>query len=189
MNYYEKQKLIAITILCESFKITKEKMFSKSRKREYTDARFLLCLWIKQNTTMSLKEIGREVRDVPYDHTSAMHAIGEAKNLIKQNTMHYNVYSALPKIDRVKMSDRKDYLYSLQLVLDAFTHLLNNKYMKDLLKEYKGDLSNYDCIKGELDNVIEEMDDINRLKLRSDVANEILEHIKEIRMILFSIND
>ena len=61
--------------------------------------------------------------------------------------------------------------------------------MKDLLKEYKGDLSNYDCIKGELDNVIEEMDDINRLKLRSDVANEILEHIKEIRMILFSIND
>ena len=127
MNYYEKQKLIAITILCESFKITKDKMFSKSRKRKYSDARFLLCLWIKQNTTMSLKEIGREVRDVPYDHTSAMHAIGEAKNLIKQNTMHYNVYSALPKIDRIKIGERKEYPELPAIKFRYFSSISNKK--------------------------------------------------------------
>lgn len=51
-----------------------------------------------------------------------------------------------------------------------------------LLEQYKGEQSNYECIKGELENVLSEFEDVNRLKVDEVFCNEVLERIKEIRM-------
>lgn len=61
--------------------------------------------------------------------------------------------------------------------------------MKDLISQYKGDLSNHECIKQELQNVIDELENVNRLKVTEQFANEILNDIKSIRLLIQSITD
>jgi len=113
MKNYNDYKEEAIAILCSRFKITREKMFSKSRKREYADARFLLALWIKENTKKSLVAIGVEVRDIPYDHTSVLHCICEAKNLLVQDSNAHNIYNQLPTIPNYSLLSKSDFPFPL----------------------------------------------------------------------------
>lgn len=61
--------------------------------------------------------------------------------------------------------------------------------MNNLLKQYKGDQSNYDCLKQELENVIEELERVNRLKITEGFTEEILQDIKSIRLSITSITD
>jgi len=61
--------------------------------------------------------------------------------------------------------------------------------MSDLLKQYKGDLSNYDCIKGEIENLLEELEEVNRIKVDRHFSEEVLQNIKEIRLSIHSITD
>ena len=61
--------------------------------------------------------------------------------------------------------------------------------MSDLLKQYKGDLSNFNCLKDELQNVIEELEMVNRLKVTKEFAEDILQEIKNIRMSIMAITD
>lgn len=53
--------------------------------------------------------------------------------------------------------------------------------MEDLLSQYKGDLSNYDCVKGEIENLLDELDSVDRLKVNRTFCNDVLKNIKEIR--------
>lgn len=59
--------------------------------------------------------------------------------------------------------------------------------MQDILKEYKGDQSNYDCIKAEIKNLIDELENVNRLKVTREFANDVLSDIKSIRLQIYAI--
>ena len=61
--------------------------------------------------------------------------------------------------------------------------------MQDILKEYKGDQSNYDCIKAEIENLIDELENVNRLKVTREFANDVLNEIKSIRLSIYAITD
>lgn len=61
--------------------------------------------------------------------------------------------------------------------------------MSDLLKQYKGDSSNFNCLKEELQNVTEEFECVNRLKVTNEFAEDILQKIKSIRMSIIAITD
>lgn len=61
--------------------------------------------------------------------------------------------------------------------------------MSNLLEQYKGDLSNFECIKTELENVLEELEEVNRLKVTRQLAEDILQEIKNIRLSIMAITD
>lgn len=61
--------------------------------------------------------------------------------------------------------------------------------MSDLLKQYKGDLSNFDCLKAELENVLEELERVNRLKVTREFSEDLLQEIKSIRLSIIAITD
>ena len=61
--------------------------------------------------------------------------------------------------------------------------------MSDLLKQYKLKQSNYDCIKAELENVIEELENVNRLKVTRWFSEDVLQEIKSIRLSIMAICD
>jgi len=61
--------------------------------------------------------------------------------------------------------------------------------MGDLLRQYKGNQSNYDCIKNEVQNLLDELENVNRLKVNNEFSEEVLNHIKEIRLSIISISD
>ncbi len=61
--------------------------------------------------------------------------------------------------------------------------------MQDILKEYKGNQSNYDCIKAEIENLIDELENVNRLKVTREFANDVLNDIKSIRLSIYAIAD
>ena len=61
--------------------------------------------------------------------------------------------------------------------------------MEDLLVIYKGDQSNYDCLKTELENVLNELEMVNRLKVDKQFSNQILNQVKKMRLDIQSIID
>lgn len=61
--------------------------------------------------------------------------------------------------------------------------------MSDLLKQYKGNQSNFDCVKGEIQNLLDEFENVNRLKVNREFSEEVLTHVKQIRLSIISITD
>ncbi len=61
--------------------------------------------------------------------------------------------------------------------------------MKDMLKQYKGDLSNFNCLKKEIENVLDELERVNRLKVTAEFSEDILRDIKRIRLSIMAITD
>lgn len=59
--------------------------------------------------------------------------------------------------------------------------------MGELLEKYKGELSNYDCIKGEIKNLLDELEQVNRIKVDKTFAEDVLKSIKNIRLAIYSI--
>jgi hypothetical protein len=108
MNKYDECKLQVIDLLCDHYKIKKELIFSHTRRRIPKDARFLLTLWIKNNSVLTLEQIGEEVRDIPYDHTSVIHAVREGKNLILQYPVLLELYRSFPILKKSDMLDSLD---------------------------------------------------------------------------------
>lgn len=56
-----------------------------------------------------------------------------------------------------------------------------------IVKQYKGNLSNFSLINTEIDNIKDELENVNRLLVTNDVTEDILKLIKEIRLVIFSI--
>ena len=65
--------------ICDHFGMTFEKISRKTRKRELVYPRQVFMYLLRQNTTLSLKQIG-EMFD--YDHTTAIHSIQKVKDLM-----------------------------------------------------------------------------------------------------------
>jgi len=101
MNYNEKKQK-AIETLCSEFAVTKTEMFSQSRERKKVYPRHLLALWIKENTSKSFKEIGKEIRTIPCDHTTAMNSVNAANDLIDTDDSIKAIYKKLPEKEKVK---------------------------------------------------------------------------------------
>lgn len=59
----------------------------------------------------------------------------------------------------------------------------------ELLEQYKGDLSNFDCIKAEIKNLLDEIEDVNRIRVTTEFADDVLQNIKSIRLAIISITD
>jgi chromosomal replication initiation ATPase DnaA len=97
MNLEQTQQEI-IELICNYFSITKDQMFCKRRKREFVDARFMYALWLKENTKLSLKDIGMVMSEIPKDHTSVIHGIAEARNLLDKDSGFNKRYNTLTKI-------------------------------------------------------------------------------------------
>ena len=103
MHTFEKNMKLVIAELCEYYGTTEAEILSKTRKRTVTDARFILALWVKKNTTLSLTEIGKIIRYIPYDHTSVIHAVREAENILNQDSNALEMYKRLPKLRNCNM--------------------------------------------------------------------------------------
>lgn len=61
--------------------------------------------------------------------------------------------------------------------------------MGQLLQQYKGDLSNYDTIKAEIENLLEELQNVNRTKVTDEFSEDVLKEIKNLRLLLMSISN
>ena len=96
MNYEETKQQV-IDMLCAKFKITQEKMFSRTRKRECSDARNFFSLWVKENTKLSLSKIGKEERPNPVDHTTIISNLKSAKALMQTDIEFKYLYQSLPR--------------------------------------------------------------------------------------------
>lgn len=95
MNLEQTQQEV-IVLICNYFQIRKDQMFCKRRKREFVDARFMYALWLRENTKKTYKDIGSEISDIPKDHTSIIHAIQEARNLLDKDSGFNKRYNSLP---------------------------------------------------------------------------------------------
>jgi len=74
------KKEIIILIICEWFDVPREQLNKRSRLRKYVIPRQICMYFLKQYTTMSLKEIG--VVFGGRDHATAIHSIKTIKELM-----------------------------------------------------------------------------------------------------------
>lgn len=58
---------------------------------------------------------------------------------------------------------------------------------QDLIKTYKGDQSNFDCVKSEIQNLLNELEEVNRLKVGREFVNDVLTNVKSIRLAIYAI--
>lgn len=66
--------------VCTVFGLPFERLFEKTRKREVVQARQVCIYFVKDNTKISLKEIGRKFGGI--DHATVIHAIKQVGNLM-----------------------------------------------------------------------------------------------------------
>lgn len=82
-----------IKYFCEQFGCPIDYFFLQIRRRECTDARHLVCYFLRKNRRYTLYTIGKMIGVVPKDHTTVLHSIKTAKNLIDTIEHYRNVYS------------------------------------------------------------------------------------------------
>jgi len=119
MNYNEKKQK-TIQTLCSEFGCTKAELFSQSRKRNKVFPRHLLALWIRRNSTKSFHEIGKEIRTIPCDHTTAMNSVKEAQNLIDTDEVVRAIFEKLPKLGKKNPNTLENQINELKSALASF---------------------------------------------------------------------
>lgn len=72
-----------------------DKILSNSRTRQVTEARFMLAYWYKCNTTLSLNKIASRLRVKKLYHTTVIHAIQKAKDLIDTDDFYRHVWNSI----------------------------------------------------------------------------------------------
>ncbi len=80
----------------EQFDITKEQMFSRSKKREYVDARQLL-FYLCSNRPMRLSYIQKYLESNGYktQHSSIIHGINSVKDKMSQDSDYVNIVNSI----------------------------------------------------------------------------------------------
>lgn len=92
-----KQAQQVIAILCKELQLTKEEMFAKKRNRDNVLARQLFSKWLRDNAMFTLKRIGTVFGQ---DHTTAIHSINTAQNLIDTDEMIRDLWHRIKAINR-----------------------------------------------------------------------------------------
>jgi len=57
-----------------------------------------------------------------------------------------------------------------------------------LLELYKGEQSNYGCIKTEIENLLEELESVKPIKVDKEFCEDVLLQIKNIRLAIMAIS-
>ncbi len=83
------------------FKLDKEKVFTTCRKREEKDCRFFIMYFLRKNTELTLKDVGKLFPGKTgkgLDHTTIIHAVKTINDLLKNNEEIRRHYYNLVKI-------------------------------------------------------------------------------------------
>jgi chromosomal replication initiator protein len=65
------------------FRVTSQQLRSRSRNKDYVDARRAMCYLLRYNTSLSLQQIGYRIG---YHHSNVIHHINKAKGFIDVDT-------------------------------------------------------------------------------------------------------
>lgn len=82
-----------ITFICEELNCPIDYFFIPCRKRECVDSRHLVSLYLRENRRYTLTNIGQILCPIRKDHTSVLHSIKTAKNLIYTEKTYRTIYS------------------------------------------------------------------------------------------------
>jgi hypothetical protein len=116
---------IVIKIVCDTFHVNYDKLVSKTRKREVTEARQLIASMIKKySETASLSFIGKRINR---DHATVLHSIRVWNNLVDTNPNKYKIYQRVStKIDlAIKERSQKPKQKEISAE-DMSTHIIKN---------------------------------------------------------------
>jgi chromosomal replication initiation ATPase DnaA len=82
-----------ITFVCGELGCPIDYFFIPCRKRECVDSRHLVSLYLRQNRRYTLTDIGQILCPDRKDHTSVLHSIKTAQNLIDTDETYRTIYS------------------------------------------------------------------------------------------------
>lgn len=85
-----------IDVICSHFDLDKDKVFGQSRKRELVLARQLSMTFIREKTTLSLKEIGAMFDN--RDHSTVIYAMQTIQDLIDTDRKFARTVAELEKM-------------------------------------------------------------------------------------------
>lgn len=89
-------KAEVLQLICDKFNVSHEQMKSTSRRRDTVNARQMYAYWLRTFPKMTLTDIAKEIRDVPFDHTTVIHSIYQIKNLIDTEVHLKAIWDSLP---------------------------------------------------------------------------------------------
>jgi len=114
--------------------ITHEAMKSHSRKREIVEARFIAMWFIKEETALSLKEIGGCFGG--RDHSTAIHAIQTINDLlITDKKLQAKFFECQKRIDQIQDIPEMDAFSQSVLMIAGAVPYLHTKW-QDMHKRY-----------------------------------------------------
>ena len=82
-----------IEFICDQLNCNLDYFFIPCRRRECVDSRHLVSLYLRKNRRYTLFAIGKIIGVVPKDHTSVLHSIKTAQNLIDTIEDYRTIYS------------------------------------------------------------------------------------------------
>jgi len=93
INELKASDMKVIRFVCEQLKCPIDYFFIPCRFREAVDSRHLVSLYLRKNRRYTLFAIGKIIGVVPKDHTSVLHSIKTAQNLIDTIEDYRTIYS------------------------------------------------------------------------------------------------
>ena len=84
-----------IEILCDDLNVSR-KYFLKKRSRDVLYYRYSLMAWLKYNTNMTLKDIGKLFGNK--DHSTIINALNEVKNALHPNSYNQDLSDTYHKV-------------------------------------------------------------------------------------------
>ena len=95
----EKSYQTVLQIIADGLNIKPEYILIPSRKREVVDGRQLFSKWLKEATTLTLKNIGSIVRVTQQDHSTVKHSIATINDLIHTDKNIRFIWDAIKDIE------------------------------------------------------------------------------------------
>lgn len=95
----EKSYQTVLQIIADVLNIKPEYIIIPSRKREVVDGRQLFSKWLKEATTLTLKNIGSIVRVTQQDHSTVKHSIATINDLIHTDKNIRLIWDAIKDIE------------------------------------------------------------------------------------------
>ncbi len=80
--------------VAEAFKVDKEKVISKTREREFVDARRMLCFILHKKANRTSQEVSQFI-NCKKDHATVLYHCKQAQNLIETDKEFNQIYQSL----------------------------------------------------------------------------------------------
>ncbi len=123
-----------INEICGHFHTTIEQLLLNRRTKEVVENRHLVMYWYKKNTNMTFCEIGKIFNK---DHTTVMHAVTNAENLIKYDDIVRAKWELIKKNNPYKKAEEEKKKEQAKRVREAFEELIANNTLPITSLTYK----------------------------------------------------